>query len=121
LHHKYLVFLECLSLGIPVLGILHDADKFLPGNFTKYAQYHFGKSKEKPWEEHHSAKKHHWEHWKGLPIPERYEKEMIADWNATGRIRNNETKNWYSENRERIVLNPQARQFVEAYVYQEGE
>lgn len=39
LRHKWFVFLECLKLGIPWQGIVHDWHKFLPDEWFPYVHY----------------------------------------------------------------------------------
>ena len=37
--HKWFVFLECLKMGMPLVGLIHDWSKFLPDEFIPYARY----------------------------------------------------------------------------------
>lgn len=42
LRHKWFVFVECLKLGVPIwIAILHDWDKFLPGEWFPYVNYFY--------------------------------------------------------------------------------
>lgn len=41
LKHKWYVFIECVRLGIPLRGLLHDIDKLLPDELIPYA-HRFG-------------------------------------------------------------------------------
>ena len=85
--HKYYVFRECCKLGIPLRGILHDMSKFYPVEFFAYADYFYGKHREKTyntetgqwednlqadmvkdnfdiaWSHHKYRNPHHWEYW----------------------------------------------------------
>ena len=132
LKHKWFVFIECRKLGIPWLGIIHDLSKFLPSEFIPYARYFYGPypkdDKLKPvsvvdefnlaWLHHQHRNKHHWQRWivtmdsaRGsdkrlpLPMPDRYRKEMLADWRGAGRAYGNpDTTKWYLENRGQIQV-----------------
>jgi hypothetical protein len=111
MHHKWCVFLEACKLGIPWMGLKHDASKFLPFQFIEYARI-FGDPNKSPrgkdgtydankvsptfayaWLDHQHRSKHHPEYWiswsKGvlvpLKIPEKYLKEMLADMRGAAR------------------------------------
>ena len=106
LRHKWFVFLECVRLGIPLAGVVHDWQKFLPVEFVPYARSFYGgwRYSERPawlvddfdraWLHHQHYGPHHWQYWllqnddgttKCLPMPNRYILEMIADWWGAGR------------------------------------
>ena len=53
--------------------------------------------------------------YKALEMPDRYRREMIADLHATGRVISgeNDTAFWYVKNRDRIVLHPKTREWIE--------
>lgn len=42
LRHKWFVFVECCREGIVVRGLLHDWHKFLPSEWTPYANHFYG-------------------------------------------------------------------------------
>ena len=87
LRHKWFVFLECVKLGIPLRGIVHDLSKFLPSEFFPYADHFHGKGKkdgiktgrnktgyykptdtgdpafDKAWFHHQKRNDHHWQYW----------------------------------------------------------
>jgi len=49
-----------------------------------------------------------------LPIPDRYRREMLADWRGAGRAYGNpDTKAWYLEHRGNIILHPETRQWID--------
>lgn len=51
---------------------------------------------------------------KALPMPDRYRREMLADWRGAGRAYGNaDTKGWYLKNREGIILHKDTRKWVE--------
>lgn len=135
LRHKWFVFLESCRLGIPWLGVVHDWTKFLPVEFIPYAQKFYGSKKDTPawqraWLHHENSNKHHPEYWtlrgrlgmEPLPIPNRYRREMLADWIGAGRAygkqpQNNndpDTRAWYLTNRDKITLHPETRAWLEA-------
>lgn len=85
LRHKWYVFIECVRLGIPWLGIVHDWSKFLPDEWFPYVQ-HFHNPDGSPrsvrdetgyykptdtgdkefdfaWLLHQKRNRHHWQWW----------------------------------------------------------
>lgn len=95
LKHKWYVFLECVRLGIPWLGIIHDRSKLTPAEFLGYARK-FGREGGKhadsddeafrlAWLHHQKANKHHWQYWiVHIPVVERLnEKGLRVSWADT--------------------------------------
>lgn len=105
--HKWFVLVAGLYVGVPLRQLLrHDWTKLKPTNFRAYHRQFFGKA-DRPvefaytWLEHQNLERHHWEFWicrtghnradppipdgSCLPMPDRYVREMIADWLAAGR------------------------------------
>lgn len=142
LKHKWYVFIECCKLGIPWLGFVHDLSKFLPSEFFPYARYFYGGKPKRnnegiykldddakfnyAWLLHQKRNQHHWQFWiliqdndddKILPIPDRYRREMLADWRGAGRAITGEdnTKTWYIKRQARFidVLHPETRNWIE--------
>ncbi len=135
--HKWFVFVECCRLGVPLLGLVHDLSKFLPGEWTPYALSFYGpwKYKERPrwlklafdlaWNRHQKVNKHHWQAWVlleddggiiPLPMPDKYRRELLADWKGAGRaVGKPDTKAWYLEQRAkgRQVFHPDTRTWIE--------
>jgi hypothetical protein len=134
--HKFYVFQECFKLGIPLAGIWHDWSKFLPSEWIPYSQYFYGKpygeqktqqeedAFDRAWLYHQNRSPHHWQYWvliqdEGntivMPMPDRYRREMLADWRGAGRAMNgkDDTKSWYLKNRNRINLHPETRHWIE--------
>lgn len=101
-----------------------------------------GKTKEsvaeaftRAWLHHVHFNKHHWQYWtliddpesrlnrfvgplsctKALMMPEKYAREMVADWFGAGRAITGkwDAKNWYEDRKEGIVLHPETRKLVE--------
>lgn len=76
------------------------------------------------WLYHQRRNPHHWQFWYlvqdndpdyPLFIPEKYVREMVADWAGAGRAITGkwEVKKWYYENKEKILLHSDTRVFVE--------
>ena len=75
------------------------------------------------WLHHQHASPHHWQHWvlredngdtKVLPMPERYAREMVADWMGAGRaLGKPDTRGWYEANKDKQQLHPETRALVE--------
>lgn len=131
LKHKWFVFIECSKLGIPWLGLIHDWSKFTPGEFFPYARNYYTKDGvQLPKQEaltdeynvallqHLNSNKHHPEYWilKGqvLAMPDRYRKEMLADWLGYEQTNHVETRELYYRLRDDIVIHPETREWIEA-------
>lgn len=93
------------------------------------------------WLKHQHRNPHHWQHWVlaednpskrletpqtsgtprafPLPMPLNFVREMVADWAGAGRAISGkwELPDWYSKNRENIVLEDTTRAMVEALVF----
>lgn len=102
LKHKWYVFLAGLFYTKANIFdlIVHDWNKFLPSQFKYYNKKHINKNTTEDeiiqaWLFHQNFNKHHWEFWIArtthgnqdlkrqnilIEIPERYVREMIADW-----------------------------------------
>ena len=137
LRHKWYVFMECCKLGIPVQGIVHDLSKFLPREWKPYAWSFYGhwKYKDRPpwlvesfdvaWLHHQKRNPHHWQYWllvqdddldKVLSMPDKYRKEMLADWYGAGKAMGNpDTKSWFLKRKERWQqrLHPDTQKWIE--------
>ena len=154
MRHKWFVFLAACELGVPLLGIIHDASKFKSSEMLSYAKYFYGdyiyekyedapppiknhaaslisiKSEvdaafNKAWNDHQKCNKHHWQYWvlindrsepqiQAIPMPERYIREMVADWRGAGRAYGNpNTLGWYLGTRDKQIMHPETRKRVE--------
>lgn len=135
LRHKYFVFLECYKLNILWLGVIHDLSRLYPNEFLAYAASALYTKENKPdniaiafeyaWNNHQHLNKHHFEYWihfdyhnhqkRLLPIPDRYRREMLADWRGAARARGNTgtPKEWYLRNRDQIQLHPETYEWIE--------
>jgi hypothetical protein len=76
------------------------------------------------WLHHQHRNPHHWQHWilreddgdtRVLRMPEKFVREMVADWMGAGRAITGEwdVAAWYAKNRDKIVLAPATRCEVE--------
>lgn len=135
LRHKWFVYQEGRKLGLPrLMLILHDWDKFLPDEWFPYAENFYTPDGNKQyleseaftvaWLYHQNRNKHHWQYWmitwdrgetECLPMPDKYRREMLADWRGAGRAITGEdnTADWYMANREKIQLHKDTRAWIE--------
>jgi Family of unknown function (DUF5662) len=128
--HKWYVFLACCKYGLIWRGIIHDWTKFLPVEWFPYVEYFYGgknnkRDFEEAWLHHQKMNKHHWQWWvmtkgdgtlKALPMPDKYRKEMLADWQGAGRVKTgkNDVVDWYLENQDQMILHDETRAWVES-------
>lgn len=118
--HKYFVFICGIDLGVSIWQLLvHDLSKFTPAEFVPYAKYWEGGEKDgqgkanfdKAWLRHIHHNPHHWEHWllmgRPLPMPDKYLREMIADWGGAGMAYSGrfDLKEWLEKNWSRVKAN----------------
>lgn len=126
-HHKWCVWLECLESGLIWQGLIHDWHKFLPDEWIAYANYFAPGRKvrdqygnllpdsefDRAWNRHQKRAPHHWQYWLltrdsgetvELQMPERYWREMLADWRGIARQKGTNTLEWYLKNRSNIQL-----------------
>ena len=54
-----------------------------------------------------------------LPMPDKYRKEMLADWRGAGRAQGygDNTNEWYKVNRNKMQLHPETRAWIEYQLY----
>lgn len=104
--------------GLVAIGLFGLAE-LAPWGF--YIKDHFNMA----WLLHQRRNPHHWQYWYlvqdndpdfPLPMPEKYAREMVADWAGAGRAITGmwETSAWYEKNKENILLHPDTRIFVES-------
>ena len=136
IRHKWHVFRAGMKLGVPLwAAIIHDWQKFLPAEWDAYMWSFYGPwdYKDRPqflvdlfdfaWLHHIHYGPHHWQYWllvqddepdKILPMPDRYRREMLADWIGAGKANNtSDTRGWYLAHREKIKLHPDTRKWIE--------
>lgn len=76
------------------------------------------------WLLHQKRNKHHWQWWvlpedegglKVLPMPDRYRREMLADWRGAGAAQGTpDAAKWYAANKDKMRLHPETRTWIEA-------
>jgi hypothetical protein len=130
LRHKWFVFCECRRLGVPWLGIIHDWSKFLPDEWLPYTRCVYdGRSVCRSAPRHPSGpireafdlailrhqrrNRHHWQHWvliddmegvRLLPIPDRYLREMAADWIGASAARGGNVLDWWAAHGHKVLM-----------------
>lgn len=79
---------------------------------------------DRAWLHHQHRNPHHWQHWllreddgdtKALLMPEKFVREMVADWMGAGRAITGkwEVREWYAKNAHKIVLHPDSKALAE--------
>lgn len=151
LRHKFWVaFYLIRDYRMVLQAITHDWSKFLPDEWFPYVNYFYGPKppqkqeggyKHQPgddtafdtaWNHHQKRQPHHYQYWllkrddgteSVLPMPEHYLKEMLCDWRGAGRAQGygDNTPEWYERNKERIVLHPDSRKWIEAEIARAGK
>jgi hypothetical protein len=141
--HRWNVFLMCIKLKVPITqAVIHDWTKYLPNEWKSYTHFFYDEfgnlrdldnEKSKPefkdakkrfmkaWKKHVHYHKHHWQAWlnenkQPKEMPEKYIREMVADWIGTGMTLNKGrivVNEWYQENKDKIILNPKTRERIE--------
>lgn len=135
LKHKFHVLRYGIRLGVPIVSlIVHDYTKLYPWNLYSYGRQFFGDQGDPEgfaytWLHHQNRHRHHWEYWimttghnRGgfgdghvMDIPEKYVREMVADWLAASRTYNGkdvtslESWEWFTQNFERIQVSETTR------------
>lgn len=131
LRHKWYVFIECVKLGIPIRGLLHDLSKFRPSEWNAYAHHFFGVDNlfnpilfNTALIHHRNRNKHHWQYWLQIKnitnednliynatltpveIPLDIQKEMLADWIGTSKAQSNKSHiwKWYLSNKSKMMF-----------------
>ena len=151
LRHKRFVRQCCRITRAPFWrSIIHDWSKFTPVEWRPYVHSFYNRDGTKrdwkartdedkaafnvAWNHHQKNNKHHWQYWvlindsddpkmRSLPIPETYIREMVADWTGagmaiTGRM---EVGEWYSKNKEKMILHDETRHRVEELIHEVEE
>jgi len=134
--HKWNVFIECIKIGQPIHGILHDLSKFRPSEFFPYARFFHKKDRtnnykiadekdndfQNGWFLHQKRNKHHWNYWVSvtrkndiiaLPMPKKYVMQMIADWRGMSRKFGGDPKDYYKKNKKDMILHDDTKLIIE--------
>lgn len=121
LSHKRLILKTAPRYGVPFWQALaHDLSRFLPSEFLPSANYFFGayqrgivwRRGESPAYDaardlHEERNPHHARYWRGQPMPARYIREMLCDWDAAGQAKGSPIESWYAANRDCLGLHPE--------------
>lgn len=147
--HKRFVFQASRRLDVPLLGVLHDLSKLRPDEWRPYAESFYGPwpYAERPaavkrafdvaWLAHIHRNRHHPAHWvlrndtdgvALLKMPERYVREMVADWVGAGMAikghgwdrAGEATRGWWAANKDRsgYAMHPDTLALVERLLHQ---
>lgn len=131
--HKWFVYRAGRLLGVSRLQLLiHDWQKFTRAEWGPYVRYFYSDTPDqdafdRAWLHHQKlGGKHHWQYWvlreddgstKALEVPDRYRREMLADWRGAGlALGKPDTAAWYEANREKMVLHDSTREWIEAHL-----
>lgn len=108
--HKWFILVAGLRLGVPLwLLIIHDLSKLLPVELPAYARRYHGDAGDPTgyayaFLHHQNHNPHHWECWVDqdghpLPMPDRYVREMVADWLGAQRSKHGNwlIEEWFAE------------------------
>ena len=138
LRHKWFVFWAALDMGIPWLGLIHDWSRFRPSEWIAYAESApfvkehkpaaIAEAFERAWNDHQHRNKHHWEYYvhfdyhnhkmRCLPMPDRYLREMIADWRGAAKAQQSKLQvwEWFEANQHRMLLHDDTRRQLEDHM-----
>lgn len=127
--HKLEVFKWCWHFGIPWRGLCHDLSKFRWwSEFKPHALYFFGPPEKRDqnaldaaWLRHIHRNPHHWNFYlvvdeegyvNCLDIPDKYRKEMLADFLAKGQSRGANAWDWYECHNRTLGLHPNVHRWL---------
>lgn len=132
LRHKWYVFVAGRVLGVPLWQLLiHDMSKFSRAEWGAYVRWFKGGDKSaaakaafgEAWAHHWQNNPHHWQYWCGgdgsmlTPMPERYAREMVADWYGAAMAQGKEDCwAWYRKNRSRYLIVDATHARIEQYL-----
>jgi hypothetical protein len=120
-------------------------DEFIPyarhfygdgGNISKgrdkTGYYKAGDTGDEPfdraWLFHQHRNRHHWQHWvlvqdededKVMPMPDKYRREMLADWRGAGKAQGfgDNTLEWYEEHKDKMRLEEETRKWIKRMLF----
>jgi hypothetical protein len=137
--HKWFVLVECVKLGIPLRGLLHDLSKLRPSEWFPYVEFFYGnhhddsergqqvqKDFDIAWLLHQKRNPHHWQWWllpedsgdvKVFEMPMGVRKEMLADWRGAGKAQGKKGPGacieWYVNNKSKMTLGTETQKWIE--------
>jgi hypothetical protein len=106
---------------------IQEIPQWLRSQYTSLTKEDIDYQFDVAWLHHQHRNKHHWQRWLltldsarsdgkliPLPMPDKYAREMLADWRGAGRAYGNrDTASWYLKNREGITLHSITREWIE--------
>lgn len=131
--HKWFVLRAGLKTRAPLWRLLiHDWSKLTRKEWTPYVRSFYGPQPrtaetkaafDAAWLHHQHANPHHWQHWvlredsgkeKVLPMPEKFVREMVADWMGAGRAITGywDVAAWYQRQARQLLLHPDTSALV---------
>jgi hypothetical protein len=136
LRHKRFVYEEGRKLGLSIWQcLIHDWSKFTPRMWGPYARAFYGPKNQKTgkpdgrpdfdaaWLFHQHIERHHWQHYvlmedsgkvHCLPMPEKYRREMLADWRGANRAYGDTPLiDWYLKTLAARKLHPETQIWIE--------
>lgn len=117
--HKWFVLVAGRRVGVSVWQLLcHDLSKLLPSEYFPYLRKFGGLPiSDEEWDaarrRHYRRNPHHHNYWVAddlpTPMPERYVREMVADWLAAGRTYTGswDIQPWLSARARHMKLHPE--------------
>lgn len=139
IRHKTFVFRAGLVTKAPLWNLfIHDWSKFMPCEWFPYAEQFYGNQPgqdafAKAWLHHIHFNPHHWNHYvlvgnnktthTVIEIPEKYVREMIADWLGASRTISGswDLTEWWTENKDLVVLHEKTRPLVDKLLKEANE
>lgn len=127
------------------VGLVHDWKKFRPRDWMAYVRQFYLEDGTRinvrdvtgsydaraqtrefnyAWLDHQKSG-HHWQAWvligdggvlSAVKIPDRYLREMVADWIGAGKTQGNGAREWYQKNKDKMVLHPDTRRKLEVFL-----
>jgi hypothetical protein len=139
IEHKWNVGVECFLNWQFIHAITHDLSKFRPSEFFPYARFFHATDRtanyrqadeinqdfQKGWFLHQKRNKHHWNYWVSvtrkdelipMPMPEKYVRQMVADWRGMSRKFGGTASDYYDKNRDKMILHPATVERLARYV-----
>ncbi len=135
MRHKFYVLIASRKVGASLwLAITHDISKLRPSEWKPYSitfyksngdeQYNETLDFNAAWLLHQHRNPHHWQYWilrmdqgdiMAIEMPHKYVKEMVSDWMGAGKAMTGKWNHveWYSLNRDKIILHNNTRKLVE--------
>lgn len=142
--HKWNVFKSGLKTKAPIWNlIVHDLSKFAPAEYPHYQKRFFGDKKNDEqfaaaWLHHQNHNPHHWDYWVGrsphtigrqgkfapapLPMPEKYVREMVADWMGASLtyVGHGNIQDWLNKNYDCMCLHKKTAEILKIVLEEQG-